>query len=93
MFERILKEIREKIRSSRYIMSVHAEEEMCDDDLSIFDVEHGILTGIIVERQKDPVTSEWKYRICGKTIDAAAIETIVKLSPTGKLIIITVYLK
>jgi hypothetical protein len=44
-------------------MSIHAEEEMNDDDLSIFDVERCILVGRILERQKDKVTAEWKYLI------------------------------
>jgi hypothetical protein len=39
-------------------MTLHAEEEM-DDDLSIFDNERCILTGEMVERQKDRDTQEW----------------------------------
>ncbi len=34
-------------------MTVHAEEEMNDDGLTVFDVEHSILSGAIIERQKD----------------------------------------
>jgi len=36
---------------------------MSDGNLSIFDVEHSLLTGKIVERQKDSVTGEWKYSV------------------------------
>jgi len=50
MFDRILKEMRDKIRRREYIMAIHAEEEMNDDNLSIFDVEGCILTGKILER-------------------------------------------
>ena len=64
---------------------------MNDDDLTIYDVEHGILTGKILERQMDRVTGEWKYRIRGETLEDDKLEVIVKLSPTGKLVIITVY--
>jgi len=64
---------------------------MIDDDFAIYDVERGILTGEILERQKDQITAEWKYRINGKTISGDEIELIVKLSPTNKLVIITVY--
>lgn len=63
MFDRILKEMRDKIRNRKYIMSIHGDEEMDEDSLSIYDVEHCILTGKILERQKDKVTAEWKYRI------------------------------
>jgi hypothetical protein len=91
MLDRILKEMRDKIRKREYIMSNHAEEEMNDDDLSIFDVEACVLTGKILERQKDKVTAEWKYRINGQSLSGGEVELVVKLSPTGKLVIITVY--
>jgi len=61
VFERILTEIRDKIRLRQYIMTAHAEEEMNDDELSIFDLERCVLTGEIAERQKDKETGEWKY--------------------------------
>jgi hypothetical protein len=73
-------------------MSIHAEEQMCNDDLTIFDIEHSILTGKIIERQKDKTTAEWKYRIKGQTLNGYVVEIITKISPTGKLVIITVYL-
>jgi len=50
MYERVLRQMREKIRTRQYVMTVHAEEEMAGDNLSIFDVEHVILTGEIAER-------------------------------------------
>lgn len=91
MFDRILKEMRDKIRRREYIMSIHADEEMNDDGLSIFDVESCILTGKILERQKDKVTAEWKYRINGQSLSGGEVEVVAKLSPTGKLVIITIY--
>lgn len=45
MFERILKRMREKVHTRQYLMTLHAEEEMNDDGLTIYDVESGILTG------------------------------------------------
>ena len=92
MFERTLKLMREKIRTRQYVMTLHAEEEMNEDGLTIYDVERGILTGNIMERQKDRMTAEWKYRLNGKTLEDNAIEVISKIGPTGKLVIITVYL-
>lgn len=91
MFDVILKEMRDKVRERKYVMTIHGEEEMNNDCLSIYDIERGILTGKIVERQKDKVTAEWKYRITGQTVDGSEVEVIAKLSPTGKLVIITVY--
>ncbi len=92
MFVRILKRMREKVRKRQYVMTLHAEEEMNDDGLTIYDVEHSILTGEILERQKDRVTAEWKYCISGETVDRSQVEVTAKLSPTGKLVIIIVYI-
>jgi len=91
MFDRILKEMRDKICKLEYIVSIHADDEMNDDCLTIFDVERCILTGKILERHKDRVTAEWKYRINGKSLSCGEVEVIAKLSPTGKLVIIIVY--
>lgn len=91
MFERILKRFREKIQARQYVMTVHAEEEMSDDGFTVHDVEHVILTGKILERQRDSTTSEWKYRIRGRTVDDDLLEVLAKEGPTGKVVIITVY--
>ena len=91
MFPRILNQMRENIRTRRYVMTLHAEEEMDNDALSIYDVEHAVLTGTIQRRQKDLKTGEWKYIIQGPSFDAERMEVVAKLSPLGKLVIITVY--
>lgn len=83
--------MRKKIREKQYIMTLHGEEEMDADDLTIYDIENCMLTGRIVERQQDLVAAEWKYRIQGKARDGSRMETVAKLSPTGKLVIITTY--
>jgi hypothetical protein len=91
MFERVLKQMREKIRTRQYVMTVHAEEEMDEDELTIFDVERCILTGEIVDKLKDPETKEWKYLVKGHSVSGDEVITVTKLAPTGKLVIITVY--
>jgi hypothetical protein len=53
--------------------------------------ESGILTGKILERQRDRETAELKYPINGQTLSGDKVEVITKVSPTGKLVIITVY--
>ena len=92
MSERILRQLREKIKTLQYVVTVHAEEEIDSDQLTIFDVEHCILTGSIIERQRDRNSGETKFRVRGRTIDVARIEAIVKIGPTRKLFMITVYL-
>jgi hypothetical protein len=93
MFERILKQMRERVRTLQYVMTLHAEEEMSSDELSIFDVEQAILTGEVIERQKETETGEWKYLLRGKSLDGSNAVAVCRLSPTGKLIIITVYVE
>ena len=72
-------------------MTRHARKEMNDNGLTIYDIEHCILTGKTLERQKDRIIAEWKYRIRGKTTEGSEVEVIAKISSTSKLVIITVY--
>lgn len=92
MYDSILKRMQECIRTRQYVMTLHAEEEMDNDNLSIFDVERGVLTGMIIERQKDRDTEEWKYLIEGRTLTNERVVVVARLSHTGKLVMITVYL-
>lgn len=91
MFEGILRLIRDKVRELRYVLTIHAEEEMDEDDLGVFDVERAILTGVILERQLDRETGDWKYVLEGLSVSDESVRVVVKLSPVGELIIITVY--
>jgi hypothetical protein len=43
-------QMRERVRTRQYVMTLYAEEEMDGDGLTIFDVERGILTGEIIEQ-------------------------------------------
>lgn len=94
MYDRILKQMRDKVRLRQYVMTVHAEEEMDEDGLSIFDVESGILTGVIIERQRDRSKQEWKYLVQGETVDGNRVIVVVnKFGYAGKLVILTVYVE
>jgi Domain of unknown function (DUF4258) len=93
MFEAMLQHIQAKIRTLDYVMTVHADEEMDDDELSILDIEQVILTGQIIERQRDRATGEWKYVITGQTPDPLNVMVVAKLSPTDTVVIITVYVE
>jgi hypothetical protein len=91
VFERILRRIREKVRFREYVVTRHAMKEMRADRFTLYDVERGVFSGDILERQKDRQTGEWKYCIRGEAFDGREIEILVKLSPTGKLVFLTVY--
>jgi len=83
--------IRSLLRTLRYVVSLHAAEEMEDDGFTIIDLENIILTGNIVERQKDHKTDETKIVIRGLSLDGREAETVVKVGLSGILYIITVY--
>jgi hypothetical protein len=83
--------LRDLDRSLDYTVSLHAADELDDDDLTILDLETIILTGEIVERQRGRQTREVKCIVRGRTLDDSPAETVVKIGPTGKPFIITVY--
>jgi len=85
-------QVRDLVRSLNYVVSLHAAEELEDDNLTILDLENIILTGRIVERQKDSQTRETKIVIRGRTLDDREAEAVVKVGHTGVLYVITVYL-
>ncbi len=91
MYDVELKRMRELIRTRQYVMTLHAEDEMDADGLSIYDVEHVILTGDVTERQKDHASGEWKYLISGESLANASVTVVTKFGPTGKLVFITVF--
>ena len=91
MYNRILRQMREKVRLRQYVMTLHAEEEMSDDGFTVFDVERAILTGEIIERQSDRQSNEWKYLVAGQSVYNRSLVVVAKIGATEKLIIITVY--
>ena len=86
-----LSHIRECVRTNHYVVTTHAAEELDDDSLTIFDLERLILSGQVIERQKDKDPPERKVLIRGPTVDGDTAFAAVKLGPTGKLIIVTVF--
>ena len=93
MFDQVLTHIRAQVRALEYVVTIHADEEMDNDGLSIVDVEQVILTGQIVERQQDRQTQEWKYLIEGQTNDQLNVIVVVKVSTIDMVVIITVYVE
>jgi hypothetical protein len=83
--------LRDLIRSLNYAVSIHAAEELEDDNFTVLDLENIILTGSIVERQRDRQTREVKYIVRGNTLSDVPAETVVKLAPEGTLFVLTVY--
>lgn len=93
MARRIIDRLRDKIRAGAYVVPFHAADELDDDEISILDVERIILTGEIIERQRDAQTRERRYVIRGETLDGEAACSVVKIGPTGKVVIITAWVE
>ncbi|HWG97451.1 MAG TPA: DUF4258 domain-containing protein [Nitrospira sp.] len=87
----MLKHLRSLIRKRRYIITTHALEEMSEDDVLAGDIENAILTGQIVERQIDRVTKERKYVLTGTDCSDESVNVVLKIGPTSKAVVITVY--
>jgi hypothetical protein len=86
-----LNRIRDLVRSLNYVVSIHAAEELEDDNLTILDLESVLLTGQIIKRQRDRLTREAKTVVRGRTLHGFEAEAIVKLGHTGTLFVITIY--
>ena len=84
--------VRDLVRRLNYVVSLHAAEELEDDNLTILDLENIILTGGIIERQKDRKTRQAKILIRGQILDGREGEAVVKVNISGFLYVITVYL-
>lgn len=91
MFDRVLRRMQALVRASEYVVTLHGHEEMEADGLTVYDVEHVILTGRVVERQRDRRRKEWKYVVEGETLEGEAAVVVSRIGPTGKLVVLAVY--
>jgi hypothetical protein len=91
VFRHVLAELRTRVRANKFVMTAHALDEAEEDGLSVYDVEHIILTGEILARQIDADTHERKYVVGGKSISGQGCEVVVKFGLSEKIVIITAY--
>ena len=91
MPHRLIERIRQKILLRDYDLTIHAIEEMAEDDLDVLDIEHAVLNGQVVRRHKrDP--RGMKYEIAGLALDSERTVGIVgRFHATDRFLIITVY--
>lgn len=91
MKQKILERIRDCIRIGRYELTLHANDEMVDDDLDILDIEYSILSGQMVKVERDAL-QDVKYTIHGiGRISEIPIGTVGRFTASGKYRIITAY--
>ena len=91
MPHRLIERIRQKILLRDYDLTVHAIEEMAEDDLDVLDIEQAVLNGQVVRRHiRDPRGT--KYAIEGMALDGERVVGIVgRFHGTDRFLIITVY--
>ena len=72
-------------------MTVHAMQEMAEDNLDITDVEHAVLTGRISRIERDGPRGN-KYVIKGVAVDGVTVVGVVgRFTGNDRYLIITVY--
>lgn len=72
-------------------MTVHAAEEMAEDDLDVLDVEQAILSGQVVRRQKDDPKGT-KYVVEGLATDGTtSVGVVGRFLGSERYLIITIY--
>ena len=87
-----IERIRKYITEQNYRVSVHAQEEADQDNLTKKDVENIILTGRITKKfTHDPRGT--RYQVPGESKDRRTACVICRFLETNKLGIITVYIK
>ena len=82
-----IKQIQTLVGSGLYYLTEHADDEAEVDDLDIYDVEQGILTGKI--RRTWP--KEGKYEVVGSTLDGRRVGIVCRITGGDKVCVITVY--
>ena len=91
MARRILDRIQTAIRNGEYDMTVHAVEEMAEDQLDLTDVEAAILSSRVVKAEEDHPRGT-KYVVHGAGADGITpVGTVGRFTETGRYLIITVY--
>ena len=87
MYPRILAKIRALVKQGDYVLSVHAENELADDNLNEQDLEAAILSGTIIRRERDLI-GRAKYVIEGRTRARKGLTAVVQLFQTRQLVVI-----
>ena len=88
---RILERIRSAIRNGVYDTTIHAVEEMAEDDLDLTDVETSILNGRLIKMEKNDPRGI-RYTIHGIGADGSIpVGSVGRFTETGRYLIITVF--
>jgi uncharacterized DUF497 family protein len=87
-----LEKIRQYIKEQNYRITIHAQQEANNDNLTKKDIEYAILNGKITKKlTHDPRGA--RYVVTGMTSNNRIVSVVCRFLETGKLSIITVYRK
>lgn len=87
MYPRILQQVQALVKQGEYVLSVHVENELEDDDFTDQDLEAAILNGVIVRRERDKIGRP-KSVIEGTALDGRGSTAVVQPFQTRQLIVI-----
>lgn len=91
MPRKVLKKIQGAVRDGNYYLTHHANEEMSEEGLTIFDIESALLNGKITRIEKGELLGT-KYTIKGLGLDGQTeIKAVGRFTETKAFLIITVY--
>ena len=91
MARRPLERIRDAILRGDYDLTHHALDEMVEDDLSIFDVEHAVLKGKIARIEADDPRGP-RYTVVGLSKDKRIeVGVVGRFTESGTYLVITAY--
>lgn len=82
-----IKQVQALVRYGLYYLTEHADDEAMEDNLTIYDVEFGILNGKI--RRTWP--KDDKFEIVGTALDGRTVGIVCRITKGNKVRVITVY--
>jgi Domain of unknown function (DUF4258) len=85
-----LQSIRQKVLRGEYFFSIHALEELENDNFTTDDAVCALLNGEITEKLTYD-TRGTRYVVCGNALDKRVLEVVCRFHQTSNLLIITCY--
>jgi hypothetical protein len=87
MYPCILQQMQAIVQQGDYILSIHVENELENDDFTEQDLESAILNGEIIRRERDAIGRP-KYIIEGTALDGRGLTAVVQPFQTRQLVVI-----
>ncbi len=85
-----INKLRNCIRNNRYEISLHAQKERCEEEITIADIEDAILVGEIIEDY--PKDKRGPSCLLLGYVRERPIHIVLSILPNGWLRIVTVYI-